>query len=372
MKDLFVSEWRRFRRLALIAGGGHCLALLFLSRATNVLQLSYESQALMLILYMVLGLTLALVQVGSYRKPSQWMWLIHRPLPPTRIFAALSLSALVMLTLVVFLPLLLFVLLTDAFTTHVVDMRHYVALFYALAYTMMAWCAGALAIGSKNKVTVAVLVAPFLLAMHLASVWALALPVVICLAWLTWIAMHSFRADRSASIARSGVLLLTALPLQLGFFLLVFHLSKVALSAAEIMASNAQPSETVLETDPNAVATLRSLSQDSFTRGLEGSQDPRAAAWREQIPLMDVVDLVPDLARFPVRDQIGNLPASWWDSKRSIEWTFSHDRMMFHGRDPIRRATAARGGVRRRSRAPAVPTSNGRGRQDRSRPRRSP
>ena len=334
MKDLFVSEWRRFRRLALIAGGSHCLALLFLSRATNVLQLSYDSQALMLIIYMLLGLTLALVQVGSYRKPSQWMWLIHRPLPPTLIFAALSLSALVMLTLVVFLPLLLFVFVTDAFTTHVVDMRHYVALFYALAYTMMAWCAGALAIGSKNKITVAVLVAPFLLAMHLASVWALLLPVVICLAWLTWIAMHSFRADRSASIARSGVLLLTALPLQLGFFLMVFHLSKVALSAAEIMASSAQPSETMLETDPNAVATLRSLSQDAFTRGLEGSQDPRAAAWREQIPLLDVADLVPELARFPVRDQIGNLPASWWDSKRSIEWTFSHDRMMFHGRDP--------------------------------------
>jgi hypothetical protein len=334
MKDLFFSEWHRFQRHALIVAVCHGLVLLFMSRITNVLQLPDDDQGMMLAIYMVLGLALAMVQVGSYRKPNQWLWLIHRPLPPTRIFAALSLSALTMLTLTVFVPLLLFVFATDVFTTHVVDTRHYVALFHVLAFSMMAWFAGTHAILSRNKVTVAVLVAPFLLAMHLASVWSLVLPVLICLAWLTWITMYSFRADRSAPIARSSVLLLTALPLQLGFFLLVFHLSKVAVSAVDLMANNNYPAETVLASDKNAGAWLRSFSQNGFIKGLEGSQDPKAAEWREQIPLLEVAELVPDLERFPLRNQISNLRARWWDAKSGIEWTFSHDRMMFHGRDP--------------------------------------
>ncbi|MGH8110067.1 MAG: hypothetical protein ACREO1_15270, partial [Arenimonas sp.] len=333
MKDLFFSEWSRFRRHTIIVFLVHVLALLFLSRITNVLQMPYEDQAAMLLLYLLLGIALALVQVGSYRKPSQWLWLIHRPLPTNSIFAALSLSALAMLSIAVFLPLLIFVLATDVFTTQVVDSRHYVVLIHVMAFTMMAWLAGALACVSRHKATIAVLIAPLLLALHLASVWSLLLPVFICLAWLSWIAMHSFRADKSAPIARTSVLLLTALPLQLAFFLLVFQLSKVGIEAVEL-AKSSYPAKTVLESDPNVDAMLRSFSQDSVIKGLQGSRDPRADSWRQQIPLLDVADVSPDIERFPVRNQISNLGTFWWDEKRSIEWTFSHDRMMFHGRDP--------------------------------------
>jgi hypothetical protein len=71
-----------------------------------------------------------------------------------------------------------------------------------------------------------------------------------------------------------------------------------------------------------------------MVKGLDGSRDPRAASWREQLPLLDVVDLLPDLERFPVRHQISNVGAPRWDDERGVEWTFSHDRMLFHGRDP--------------------------------------
>ncbi len=333
MKDLFFSEWSRFRRHTFIVFVVHALALLFLSRVTNVLQMPYEDHGAMLLIYILLGITLAVLQVGSYRKPSQWLWLIHRPLAPARIFASLALSALAMLALAVLLPLLVFVLATDVITTQVVDSRHYVVLIHVLAFTMMAWLAGTLACVSRHKATIAVLIAPLLLALHLASVWSLLLPVFICLAWLSWIAMHSFRADKFAPIARTSVLLLTALPLQLAFFLLVFQLSKVGIEAVELVKSS-YPAKTVLESDPNVAAMLRSFSQDTVIKGLKDSRDPRADSWRQQLPLLDVADVSPDIERFPVRNQIGNLSTFWWDEKRSIEWTFSHDRMMFHGRDP--------------------------------------
>ncbi|MGQ0551682.1 MAG: hypothetical protein ACT4PU_00510 [Planctomycetota bacterium] len=334
MNDLLRSEWCRFRRLALIVGLCHGLALVLLSRVDDVPQLGFEDQAAMLVVYMLLGLVLALLQVGSYRQPSRWLWLIHRPLAPARIFAALALSALALLSVAVLAPLLVFLLATDSLTTQVVDSRHYVALFHVLAFTMMAWLAGAHACTSRHKAAVAVLLVPWMLALHLASVWWLLLPVLGCLVWLVFVARHSFRADRNAPIARSGVLLLTALPLQLGFFLLVFQLSKSGLAVVELLGRG--PGRTVLSTDVDidVEAHMRNLTQQGLAKGLESSTDPRVASWREQLPLLRIAEVQPDIARFPVRHQLSNVAQPWWDDTRNIKWTFSHDRMLFHGRIP--------------------------------------
>ncbi|MBI4885827.1 MAG: hypothetical protein HY824_01930 [Acidobacteria bacterium] len=340
MNDLIRSEWRRFRRLALIVALCHGAALLLMSRVVDVPQLGYEDQGAMLAVYMLLGLTLALLQVGSYRQTSRWLWLIHRPLPPARIFAALALSALATLGVAVGAPLLVFLAATHVITTQVVDTRHYVALLIALAFVMMAWLAGAHASTSRSRAAVAVLLAPLMLALHLASIWWLLLPVLLCLAWLVFVARHSFRADRAAPIARHGVLLLTALPLQLGFFLLLFQLSKQGLALAELLGRSS-PGRTVLatDTDVDIGALLRNLGQSFFRKGLDASRDARATAWREQLPLLPMAGIEPDLERFPVRHQLGNVAAPRWDDKRNIKWTFSHDRMQFLGRDALSGAT---------------------------------
>jgi hypothetical protein len=199
---------------------------------------------------------------------------------------------------------------------------------------MMAWLAGAHASTSRNKLAVAVLLAPWILAVQLASVWWLLVPVLLCLAWLFLVARYSFRADRSAPISRPAVLLLTALPLQLGFFLLVFQLSKASIALVDLVGRSG-PGRTVLASDPSVDvdAMIRDMSKSFIGKVLEGSSDPRSAAWREQLPLLEVAGLAPDIERFPVRHQIGNIGRPWWDEKRNIKWTFSHDRMQFHGRD---------------------------------------
>jgi hypothetical protein len=333
MKDLFASEWRRFRRLVLVVATVHALVLVFLSRAMDLLQRGYQDHLAMLFVYMLLGLVLGLVQLGSYRKPSQWLWLIHRPLPPAKIFAAIALSALAMLAAALFAPLLVFVAATDLFTTQVVDVRHYLAPVHVLLFATMAWLAGAHASVSRHKTAVAVLVVPLLLALHLISAWTLFIPVLLCTAWLAWIALHGFRADREAPIARPGVLLLTALPLQLASFLLVFHLARASIEVVDLLRPR-YPSKTMTQANPDVDAYMRTLAQDFFIAGLRGSRDPRAAGWREQIPLLDIAQLVPEIERFPVRHQASNLPTSWYDETHRVEWTFSHDAMRFRGRDP--------------------------------------
>ena len=283
MKDLIHSEWRRFRRLTLIFAGAHALALL----------------------------------------------------SPARIFASLATAAAAMLAVGVLLPLLLALVAIALFTTPLVDSRHYAALLHVMAFAAMAWLAGAHASVSRNKAAIAVLVAPLLLALHLASVWWLLPLVLACTAWLAVIAWRGFRADRDAPVAGTGVLLLTALPLQLAFFQLVFHLSRGAIELAEVLRTSRAHTETTLATtDEPGTGTGGEAAAEFIRKGLAHSTDPRAAAWREQLPLLEVGGLITDVDRFPVRHQLGNTGKPWWDETSGTEWTFSHDRMLYHGREP--------------------------------------
>ncbi|NQD36819.1 hypothetical protein HPT27_07250 [Permianibacter sp. IMCC34836] len=335
MKDLFFSELRRFRKLALAAAVIHLLLLLFVGRMNDLLQQAYFQSAPIFAFYLLLGLALAIYQVGSYRKPSQWLWLIHRPLPTSHIFAALALSAATLLTLVMLLPQLLIVLGTDLFTSKVVDIRHYLMLLHLLAFAMMAWLAGAHACVSRHKAAIAVLAAPILLSLHLVSVWWLLLPVSLALAWLSWITLKSFRANREAPVQGTATLLLTALPLQLGLFLVVYEIGAFLYLTGSIMVGT-DPLNTEFPPHGGVIESLRSEPKNAMVIALEGSTDPRAPAWREQLPLMEPVRIGPFVQRFPIRQQLSNLnvPTEWFDEVHKILWTFSHDRMLFHGRNP--------------------------------------
>ena len=208
MKDLIHSEWRRFRRLTLIFAGGHALALLFVARLTVLPQLAAGDQGAMLFVYLLTGVALALVQVGSYRAPSRWLWLMHRPLSPARIFASLATAAAAMLAVGVLLPLLLALVAIDLFTTQLVDSRHYAALLHVMAFAAMAWLAGAHASVSRNKAAIAVLVAPLLLALHLASVWWLLLFYSLAASMVTvWLWMTGLRHVPASSAGVYTVLL---------------------------------------------------------------------------------------------------------------------------------------------------------------------
>lgn len=335
MKDLFFSELRRFRYTALIAGVVHLLLLLFLNRMNDLLQQAYFESVPFFGFYLLVGLALALVQVGSYRKPSQWLWLMHRPLPTSQIFGALALSALALLALTMLLPQLILVLGTDLFTNKVVDVRHYLMLVHLVSFAMMAWLAGAHACVSRHKAAIAVLAAPILLSMHLVSVWWLLLPVSLALAWLSWITLKSFRANRDAPVQGNITLLLTALPLQLGLFLVVFEVGAFLFVTGSIMVGT-DPLNTEYPPKGGVIESLRTEPKKAMVLALSGSDDERAESWREQLPLMEPVRIGPYVLRYPIRHQLSNLnvPSRWYDETHKIMWTFSHDQMLFHGRNP--------------------------------------
>lgn len=332
MKQLFLCEWRRFARGAAIVATLNFGALLLLGRVSDPLRWSDQDQLALLVFAMCLGAGLAALQVGAYRRPSQWVWLIHRPVEPRLIFAALSLSALAVLATTIAAPALLWLATTDLATPRVVDCRDYVSALHLLAFSFMAWCIAALSLLARSKWVAAVVVLPLAITLQSISVWWLAVPVALTNLWLFYITQHALRANRDAPIPSGAPLILTALPLQLGLFLLVFHFGKGAIETAQFLIRPPVTGQVITEADlPD-----RSQPADEglIVRGLLHSRDPRAEAWRAQLPLSPSTFLSPVLGRFPVRHQFGNLIPLWWDAKRGTEWTFSHGRMVFLGRNP--------------------------------------
>lgn len=342
MYDLYLAELRRFRLPILVGALAHLLLLQFISRSSSLLQQSYFESAPLFGAYLLAGLALALLQVGSYRRPGQWLWLLHRPLPPMRIFAALALAALSLLALLILLPQLLLVLVLDVATTQVVDLRHYLWPPYLLLLAWMAWMGGCHAVLSRSKAAIAVLAIPLLFAVHLISVGWLWLPVLVVLAWLGYVAAAGFRADRETPPKDAPTLLLTALPLQLGLFVLIFHLGQLGLVTGAILVGR-DPLNTEYPPEGGLIEAQRMEPARLIAQGLATSTDPRATLWREQLPLLEPVGIGAWLQRYPLRHQFGNLqlPNGWADSERGIVWTFSHDHMRFAGRDP--RSGAERG-----------------------------
>lgn len=336
MFDLLYSEWRRFRGYALVAALIHLLLLVFLQRTVDLLQMAYFEAAAVLGVYLLAGITLAVVQVGSYRKPSQWLWLIHRPLAPPRIFLAMSGAALLLLIVVLLLPQLVLVAGMDLLTSQVVDLRHYISTLLALCFALLAWLASCHAVLSRTKLAILVLAAPLLMAVHLASVWVMLLVMLLALTWFGVIAMASFRANRDALPASNGVLLVTALTMQIGFFLLMCTLGKFAYMTGGTLFG-LDPRNTDYPPAGGLIEVERKAPADAMVMALQGSRDPRAAEWSQELPLLEPISVPQMVARTGVRHQFSNLyweNPNWQDAERAIEWTFSHDRMLYLGRDP--------------------------------------
>ena len=125
MIDLLKGELLRFRLWAGIAAFLNIAVLGFLSRMVDLAQQPLVVYQVFAAVYAVAGILLGLYQMGSYRKPNQWLNLLHRPLHRLRIAGALTGAGALLLLLAVAVPIALVALYQDTMTARVVDLRHW-------------------------------------------------------------------------------------------------------------------------------------------------------------------------------------------------------------------------------------------------------
>ena len=107
MIDLFKGELLRFRLWAAAAGVINLVVLGFLSRMVDMAQQPVIVYQIFAAVYAVAGILLGLYQMGSYRKPNQWLNLLHRPLHRLQIAGGLSAASVVLLLAAIALPIVL-------------------------------------------------------------------------------------------------------------------------------------------------------------------------------------------------------------------------------------------------------------------------
>jgi hypothetical protein len=333
MKELFFAELRRFRNGALLFALAHLMLQLVAGRVQNMLEVRYQPHMVALAGFMACGLAFGLYQFGTWRNTGRWIWLLHRPLPRARIFAALAGASAVLVLLAVGVPALVALLCTKWFTARVVDLRHYTLVAHLVLLAMTAWLAGAYIILHRSRAAATVLVLPFVMLAHLASGFVMLVPAFACVGLLACLAYWSFKPDRLAPPRGLAMTSAMALPLQLGFYLaLVLGIS--ILYQALQMAAGVHP----LSRPDGAgyFGLLQTNAKAAIETGLAASHDPRVPHWRQELALGQVGFIRALESQFPVRDQASNLEnLTWDDPERRIVWTFSHDAMRFHGRDTL-------------------------------------
>lgn len=333
MKELFLSECRRFRTLSLVAAAVLLVLLQLAIRMADPLQQRWQLQMIMFLAIAVMGLAFAVVQFNGYRQPSRWLWLMHRPLARGRIFGALALASLVLLGVAVGLPALLAVAGTDYFTGDTIDTRHYLIPLHLLLASYTAWLAGCYLVLCGRRSAFVVLFVPSVLVLHLASGAALLAPAAIGLAAMAALAYTAFRPDRTGPPAGAGAHLSTAIPLVLGFYLLMLWGGSTVFQVGQMLLG-VNPLNSKVAPAGGYRELVRSSGGDNLQRALAVSSDPRAAHWRRQLALLEVGKVQPQGRAHPVRGAIANLDVTQWrDGKRNIAWTFNHDRMLYEGRD---------------------------------------
>ena len=142
MFELFKAELLRFRLWALALAVVHFIALGFLTRVVDLAQQPLVIHWSFGGTYAALGLLIGLYQMGTYRKPSAWLNMLHRPLSSSRIATSLMLAGVALLAVAVALPIALIALWQSAMTPRVVDLRHWLLALAALQIATAGYLVG--------------------------------------------------------------------------------------------------------------------------------------------------------------------------------------------------------------------------------------
>lgn len=335
MRELWRAELLRFRTWAIAAAIVHLAVLGFFARLVDPLQQPDFVHAIVAGVYFVAGLLLGLYQMGSYRRPNAWLNLLHRPLPPGRIVAALSLAAGALLCLAVLLPLALLVVGQWAWTARVVDLRHAALPLAAGMIATGGYLAGAIAMLSTRRVAAFALVPPALwFASQANGVWALAMQALV-LAWLAAWLRVVFKPDLTAPPRTVAGQVLAAVPLAFGSYVLLV-MASLGYQLGWMVIGNHPLNGTPPE--GGYVQASRAESGELLLAGLAGSEHAQAPLWRQQVPLSHLGSMAPEITAFPVAHALTNPAlAEFDDAGNRRRYTFSHDAGRFLGVNPVNR-----------------------------------
>lgn len=327
MIDLFKGELLRFRLWALVAGLINLAVLAFLSRMVDLAQQPLQVYQAFGLAYAVVGALLGLYQMGSYRKPNQWLNLLHRPMHRLQIAGALTGAGAVVLLVAIALPIALVAIYQETLTPRVVDMRHWLLPIAGCLIAISGYLAGAYAMVGDRRYSFAGFLLPNLFMYSQASGVAMLGVQLVAIVFLAVLLAIAFKPDPTAASRNPLAVLAVALPVQVAAYFLVWMLGY----GVEVgwTVSGTHPLNMPTPPKGGYIEADRAEGKDILLMGIADSRAPEAALWREQIALSDVYTRYP-LRNLPERNTLTNpSPLEFSDGDNNTMLVFSHDRERF-------------------------------------------
>ncbi|MFA7263926.1 MAG: hypothetical protein WC068_12975 [Caulobacter sp.] len=327
MWGLIRAEWLRFHRWALVLGMAHLGWLLFADRVADPLRQQAIAYKVYLGILALLGMAFGLYQVSAYARQAAWIDLLHRPVAPRRIGAALLLTGLALTCVAVALPVALLLPFHHVTAGQGVESRH-------LLFPLAAWAVGAtgyllgvhLRLGPPRLAFTATILLVWLYQAQASGPAAAGLQVLAAgIAFL--LALGDFRPDRTAPDRlprRMATSFVAALAIGVvGTFALRFALQIGLMLVGNHPLNGVPPAGGLVE-------AMRADGAALMASGLASRPSERNRFWSEQAGLSEVVTIVPELRDATARFSLTSPGDSTIEDDVSrLVWSFSHDTMRY-------------------------------------------
>lgn len=291
------------------------------------------SQALIWLLFCAaLSAGFGIFQMYLHKRDNDWLYLLHRPLPPKKIFFALVSAGSCISLLAGVLPMVLDVIVMHGNGMFGIEARHYQSMVYAAAVSLTAYWCGCFAMLSANRLGFLALslIAIFPTVAPESELWVSAL---LLMASGFALAHVAFKPDLSQPPTHLHTLMLTELPIRAGGLVLITITAGLLLWVSDILSGNSRTGSPVPGTDD---FVRRMPAKEVMQLALENSTHASARRLAQQVALGETMDVgTASFYRNPRRGQVPFIDEDilMGSGDGTTLWRFHHDVMLFEGRN---------------------------------------
>jgi hypothetical protein len=338
MFKLFTCEWLRIYRTIAIATLIHFLILGLLINFGLFSSDAIGFKMSLVLFYSGCGFLLGITQINKYTKPAQWTYYINRPVSPKTIYIAFFIAAFTAITVVIVFPFFAVTLLLDSLNKEIIDQRHYIQLAYILGVSLSFYllaCYTTLSQKRSSFLLIMLILLPIISINMGGSVyWLLTGVISVLFIMVNSIIKVNLNGEPKGISNRT----ITALAYQYSLYFILtsvfFLISEVALDI-EYRSKDKTLEQTF---DSNSFRDIIFLNkQDSLITGLH-TENNQHQELIEEIKLGQAERIRKRIWFHPTQQQLPFMDENKTlinDDENQIIWQFSHDLMLFVGKESV-------------------------------------